>query len=72
MLVHCAAGFGRSGTVAVCTLVALGVGRREALERVATDRPGAGPEVGAQRELVVRFPSAGAFDVRLGDDELAG
>ena len=41
LLVHCSAGFGRSGTVATCALVALGVepdGAREAVRR-AGSRP---------------------------------
>ncbi len=41
LLVHCSAGFGRSGTVATCVLVALGVepdGAREAV-RTAGSRP---------------------------------
>jgi protein-tyrosine phosphatase len=41
LLVHCSAGFGRSGTVATCVLVALGVepdGAREAVRR-AGSRP---------------------------------
>lgn len=55
LVVHCAAGFGRAGTVATCVLMSLGIGRDEALATVAAGRPGAGPEVGAQRELVDRL-----------------
>lgn len=55
LVVHCAAGKGRSGTTAVCLLVALGVELDAALRRVAEDRPGAGPEVGSQRDLVEAF-----------------
>ncbi len=55
VIVHCAAGIGRSGTVAVCILVALGVALDEALATVAAHRPMAGPEVGAQLELVTAF-----------------
>jgi protein-tyrosine phosphatase len=55
VLVQCAAGKGRAGTTAVCALVALGVETDEALRTVATGRPGAGPEVGVQRELVSEF-----------------
>ena len=52
VLVHCAAGKGRAGTAAACLLVRLGAPVADALARVAADRPGAGPEAGAQRELV--------------------
>jgi protein-tyrosine phosphatase len=52
VLVHCGAGIGRAGTVAVCLLMEHGVGRDEALALVGRHRPMAGPEVGAQRELV--------------------
>jgi hypothetical protein len=52
VLLHCSAGMGRAGTMAVCTLMVLGVSRDDALARVRDDRPGAGPEVGAQRALV--------------------
>jgi protein-tyrosine phosphatase len=52
VLVHCGAGIGRAGTVAVCLLMDHGVERDEALALVARHRPMAGPEVGAQRELV--------------------
>lgn len=52
LLVHCGAGIGRAGTVAACLLIALGMGHDAALEHLARHRPMAGPEVGAQRELV--------------------
>ncbi len=52
LLVHCAAGIGRAGTTAVCILVRLGVPVREALFTVRESRALAGPEVGAQLELV--------------------
>lgn len=58
LVVHCAAGKGRAGTTAVCLLVALGMRLEDALARVATSRPGAGPEVGAQRDLVTAFADA--------------
>jgi hypothetical protein len=60
VLLHCAAGYGRSGTTAVCALIELGSGADEALATVASARPGAGPEVGAQRELVSAFTAARA------------
>lgn len=56
LLVHCGAGFGRAGTTAVCVLIRLGVPVDEAERVVADHRPMAGPEVGAQRDLVRRLP----------------
>jgi hypothetical protein len=55
LVVHCAAGIGRSGTVAVAMLVALGVRLDDALDHVRRHRPAAGPEVGAQLDLVRRL-----------------
>jgi Cyclin-dependent kinase inhibitor 3 (CDKN3) len=52
LLVHCGAGIGRAGTVAVCVLMLHGLPAADALAVVAAHRPMAGPEVGAQRELV--------------------
>lgn len=58
VLVHCAAGIGRAGTLATCVLVATGAELDDALGVVAAHRPMAGPEVGAQRELVEAFAAA--------------
>lgn len=52
VIVHCGAGIGRAGTTAVAVLVSLAVPLDEALERVRRHRPAAGPEIGAQLELV--------------------
>ena len=52
LLMHCAAGIGRAGTMAVCVLMELGMSLPDALALVALHRPMAGPEVGAQRDLV--------------------
>lgn len=52
VLVHCAAGIGRAGTLATCLLITMGMDAGEALAHVAAHRPMAGPEVGAQRTLV--------------------
>lgn len=52
LLVHCAAGIGRTGTVAACLLVQLGMSLDDALTAVRAARPGAGPEAGTQLELV--------------------
>jgi hypothetical protein len=54
LLIHCAAGIGRSGTTAVCVLLRLGADLEDALVTVSHHRPAAGPEVGAQRALVER------------------
>lgn len=52
LLVHCAAGIGRAGTIATCLLIEFGMTTEDALAHVAAHRPMAGPEVGAQRDLV--------------------
>jgi protein-tyrosine phosphatase len=52
LVMHCAAGIGRSGTMAVGVLLAMGMALDDALALVAAHRPMAGPEVGAQRALV--------------------
>lgn len=64
LVVHCGAGMGRAGTVAVCVLNRLGMPLTDALDAVSGARPGAGPEVGAQRELAEQFADRG----RTGDD----
>lgn len=58
VVMHCAAGKGRAGTTAVCVLVASGVPLDDALRTVATARPGAGPEAGVQRDVVVAFAAS--------------
>ncbi len=55
VLVHCAAGIGRTGTTATMVLIALGLSAADALEVVGASRPMAGPEVGAQSRLVERY-----------------
>jgi len=52
LIVHCAAGIGRSGTFATAVLLALGVRHDEATAVVASSRPTAGPEVGSQADLI--------------------
>lgn len=52
LIAHCAAGIGRSGTFATAVLLALGVSHDEATAIVADNRPTAGPEVGAQADLI--------------------
>ena len=58
LIIHCAAGMGRTGTTAACVLIRLGVGPAAALRAVSEARPGAGPEVGAQRQLIEAFSVA--------------
>jgi protein-tyrosine phosphatase len=55
MVVHCGAGIGRAGTTAVAVLVSLAVPLDTALAHVRRHRPGAGPEVGPQLDLVRRL-----------------
>jgi hypothetical protein len=52
IVLHCGAGIGRAGTIAAALLVRMGVPLDEALAQVASRRPMAGPEVGAQRDLL--------------------
>jgi protein-tyrosine phosphatase len=53
VLLHCAAGIGRTGTVAACVLRALGVPAAEALARVR--RAGSNPESALQSGRIGRF-----------------
>lgn len=53
LLVHCGAGIGRAGTMAAAVLMALGLPMEDAISVVASSRPMAGPEAGAQLELLV-------------------
>ncbi|MCX6540310.1 MAG: tyrosine-protein phosphatase [Actinobacteria bacterium] len=52
LLVHCGAGIGRAGTMAAALLMAMGFERERAVAHVGAHRPMAGPEAGAQRELL--------------------
>jgi protein-tyrosine phosphatase len=51
-VVHCAAGIGRAGTTAVGVLMVLGMPAEEAVAHVRAHRPMAGPEAGAQNDLI--------------------
>ncbi len=53
VLLHCAAGIGRTGTAAACLLKRLGLPREQALQRVRA--AGASPESAAQSGLVDSF-----------------
>jgi len=61
VVVHCGAGIGRAGTLAIALLLTNGVGLEEAMRIVAAARPMAGPQAGAQlvllHELARRHPS---------------
>lgn len=50
LLLHCRAGIGRTGTLAVCILVALGLAADAAHQGV--ERAGSRPETTAQRDLI--------------------
>jgi protein-tyrosine phosphatase len=53
LLLHCGAGVGRAGTVAAGILVTLGSAPEDAIDHVRAHRPLAGPEAGAQTELLL-------------------
>ncbi len=59
LLVHCGAGIGRAGTTAVAILLRLGMGLNGALDHVRNHRPTAGPEAGAQWQLVTDLAAHG-------------
>jgi atypical dual specificity phosphatase len=50
VLVHCGAGYGRTGLLAICVLIALGLGKSEANRRI--EEAGSRPETEAQREMI--------------------
>lgn len=52
LLMHCGAGIGRAGTLAAALLVTLGLPVDDATATVAAHRPMAGPEAGAQADLL--------------------
>jgi protein-tyrosine phosphatase len=64
ILLHCGAGIGRAGTIAAGLLVAMGMDLNEAVEHVRAHRPMAGPEAGAQTELLLWL--AGSADLSTG------
>jgi rhodanese/phosphatase family protein len=52
LLMHCGAGIGRAGTIAAALLITMGMPREDAVALVASCRPMAGPEAGAQAQLL--------------------
>lgn len=58
VLLHCAGGFGRTGTLAAALLVLGGATVDDAVAAVAAARPGAGPEAGAQLDLLHTLASS--------------
>jgi atypical dual specificity phosphatase len=52
IIMHCAAGIGRSGTMAAAVLIWGGTPADSALKIVAAARPMAGPEAGPQRDFL--------------------
>lgn len=66
LLMHCGAGIGRAGTMAAALLMMMGEERSVAVATVARSRPMAGPEAGAQSDLLealaVRISEAATGD----------
>ena len=52
IVVHCAAGRGRAGTLAVAVCFLQGLSLEEAMAHVRRHRPGAGPEAGSQLHVL--------------------
>lgn len=52
VVMHCAMGQGRAGTMAACLLMRLGAGRDDALETVAAHRTFAGPQDNSQWAMI--------------------
>lgn len=52
VILHCGAGIGRAGTIAVGLLMTMGASLHDASNTVARSRPTAGPEAGVQTELL--------------------
>ena len=56
ILIHCGAGIGRTGTVAICILLELGIGDDEAKNIVK--RAGSHPEVHNKEDLITWYSSS--------------
>jgi protein-tyrosine phosphatase len=59
LLLHCGAGIGRAGTIAIALLMMRGGSLAESSAIVAAHRPMAGPEAGAQSDLLAQLASLG-------------
>jgi protein-tyrosine phosphatase len=57
VVMHCGGGIGRTGTVATGVLVRMGMPLDDALVLVRASRPMAGPEVGAQADVLRAYAS---------------
>lgn len=55
IVVHCAAGRGRAGTLAVAVCILQGLPLEEAIAHVRRHRPGAGPEAGSQFDVLLQM-----------------
>jgi hypothetical protein len=64
VVMHCAAGQGRAGTMATCVLMALGDDAHQALRTVAANRTFAGPGTATQWALVEGVAAAVGDDVK--------
>lgn len=58
--VHCRAGIGRSGMLACCTLIELGLSPADAIEQVTTSRGQEVPDNDQQTDFIYRFSKAAA------------
>lgn len=71
VLVHCGAGWGRAGLVAALVLVAFGSEVDEALERVRSARPAAGPQSTEQQDQLLRLTPTLLSERKISDEEYA-
>ncbi|MEY3167108.1 MAG: hypothetical protein RLZZ343_911, partial [Actinomycetota bacterium] len=55
VIAHCAAGIGRAGTLAVAVCLLTGMDLDQAMSHVRQSRPGAGPEVGSQLDVMIEL-----------------
>lgn len=59
VIIHCGAGLGRAPTIAACALLSRGHELDGILAAIADSRPMAGPESGAQRDLLDTLAAEG-------------